>query len=101
VARVATKACGTSSGDWPAWVTQYRLAYSQDCVTYNDLIDGAGNNQVNNILVARSTVAASWFGLKEFCLKEFYVFLFTFKEHSQNSFGRRRGLNPRTRLNKS
>ena len=44
VVRVATKGCGNGN----AWVTLYRLAYSADCVTFNDLVNSAGVNEVNN-----------------------------------------------------
>jgi len=37
VVRVATQ------GGNGAYVSQYRLAYSQDCVTFNNILDVAGN----------------------------------------------------------
>ena len=33
------------------WITLNRLAYSDDCVAFNNLLDGAGNNVVNNIIM--------------------------------------------------
>jgi len=39
VVRVATKGSG-------GWVTLYRLAYSENCSTFINLLDGAGNNAV-------------------------------------------------------
>ena len=47
VVRVATKGCGNGN----AWVTLYRLTYSADCVTFNDLVNSAGVNEVNNIFI--------------------------------------------------
>jgi len=44
VVRVATK--GGKN-----WATLYRLAYSADCVTFINLLDGAGKNQVHNIIM--------------------------------------------------
>ena len=40
VVRVATRGGG-------GWVTQYRLAYSNDCLSFNNILDGAGINTVN------------------------------------------------------
>ena len=39
VIRIATKGCAD-------WMTKYRLAYSDDCVTFHNLLDAAGNNIV-------------------------------------------------------
>ena len=41
VVRVATQ------GGNLAYVGLYRLAYSEDCTVFHDLLDGAGNNKVN------------------------------------------------------
>jgi len=46
VFRVATKAGG---GDPVCYTSQYRLAYSEDCSTFNNILDGAGNKVENNI----------------------------------------------------
>ena len=45
VVRVATK------GEESYWVALYRLAYSDDCVTFINLQDGAGNNVVIKIFI--------------------------------------------------
>jgi len=47
VVRVATKGCGNDN----AWVTLYRLRYSADCVTFSDLVNSAGNNEVSNMFI--------------------------------------------------
>ena len=47
VVRVATKGCGNGN----AWVTLYRLAYSADCVTFSDLVNSLGNNEVNHLFI--------------------------------------------------
>jgi len=46
VVRVAT------DGKESYWITLYRLAYSDDCVTFINLLDGAGNNEVIKILLS-------------------------------------------------
>jgi len=46
VVRVATR------GGSCCWVTSYWLAYSQDCTTFHNILDGAGNNQVIVLAVA-------------------------------------------------
>jgi len=28
------------------WITEYRLTYSDDCVSFNNVLDGTGNNAV-------------------------------------------------------
>ena len=35
------------------WVTLYRLAYSEDCVTFSNLLDVAGNNAVTILIGQR------------------------------------------------
>ena len=35
--------------DSDRWVTTYRVEYSQDCSTFNNLLDVDGNNQVQSI----------------------------------------------------
>jgi len=45
VFRVATKAGHN-------WVTMYRLAYSEDCVNFNNVLDNAGNNIVINLFIS-------------------------------------------------
>jgi len=42
VVRVATR--GEVNANF--WITLFRLAYSEDCVVFNNLLDGAGNNIV-------------------------------------------------------
>ena len=43
---VAIQTQGRDSTD--AWVTSFRLQYSPDCATFNDLLGVNGNNQVRN-----------------------------------------------------
>ena len=43
VVRIATKGCD-------GWIIQYRLAYTEDCITFNNYLDVAGNNLVIHIL---------------------------------------------------
>ena len=37
--------------DYDRWVNTYRVQYSQDCTTFNNLLDVDGNNQVRSILI--------------------------------------------------
>jgi len=53
VVRVATR------GGAVNYVTQYRLAFSEDCASFMDLLDVAGNNAVNNIII---WVTSFWYG---------------------------------------
>jgi len=46
VLAIQTKGRGNSGN----WVESFRLEYSQDCVTFNNLLNVDGNNQVRNIL---------------------------------------------------
>jgi len=48
VIRVATKAGNN-------WVKLYRLAYSEDCKKFNNLLDGAGNNIVISMCISCSS----------------------------------------------
>jgi len=36
---------------WDQWVSTYRVEYSQDCSTFNNLLDVDGNNQVRTIFI--------------------------------------------------
>jgi len=38
-------------GDWTNWMKSFRLEYSQDCVTFKNLLNVDGNNQVWNNLI--------------------------------------------------
>ena len=37
--------------DYGNWVISYRIEYSQDCVTFNGLMDVNGNNHVRNVFI--------------------------------------------------
>jgi len=56
VVRVATKGAGYPGIDTGDYVTQYRLAYSEDCVTFQNLVDGAGNNVVSNYVATAAAI---------------------------------------------
>lgn len=38
-------------GDMDQWIESFRLEYSQDCATFNSLLNGNGYNHVRNILI--------------------------------------------------
>ena len=48
VLRVATMGDNAGCG---CWTKTYRLAYSVDCVAFNNILDGAGNNMVIKTVV--------------------------------------------------
>jgi len=41
---------GRASSTFDRWVYTYRVKYSQDCVTFNSLLDANGNNKVRRCL---------------------------------------------------
>ena len=49
VVRVATR--GEAVANY--WITLFRLTYSEDCVVFNNLLDGSGNNIVIDMLVIK------------------------------------------------
>jgi len=38
-------------GDMDHWIESFRLEYSQDCVSFNSMLNVNGNNHVRNILI--------------------------------------------------
>jgi len=67
VVRIATK------GGTLRWPTQYRLAYSEDCVVFNNLLDGAGNNVVIIILNKRTSLLEhKW--MREYGISHLYYY---------------------------
>jgi len=64
VVRVATKGSG-------GWVTLYRLAYSENCSTFINLLDGAGNNAVINYFDKADGMVYITALLPVFCVQQF------------------------------
>ena len=56
VLAIQTQGRGSISND--QWTYTYRVQYSQDCNTFNNLLDGNGNNQVRSILIVLKLISS-------------------------------------------
>ena len=57
---VAIQTQGRYSTAVDRWVYTYRVEYSQDCATFNKLLDANGNNQVRRFLIFLKVLLPSY-----------------------------------------